>query len=332
MAELEPGPVRGLSEISQMFRRARVYPLSVLGLALLIGAIVVGIKLVSEHVFAPRYVMRVVEADRDASSLPIMKRQLKEYVMGAVFSNAALERVRAKHGLYPGLARANRQAALESFREDIGVEVYRNYFVEQRYDGDDPRSARIAISYRSEDRALALAVTRDLGELVMLHEQATRKAQSADAAERARIALERTSKRYVEQKRQISERALAPREQQIQARVEQAGLAHALQTLERDAEIAEQRSATLEIGKRMEAENLGLVFETVDRGEIPRSAEIEARDLLLLGTIGFLFGLPLAGMLVGAFSRTIVSIDDLQDLPVPVIGEVRDLRLNRSAR
>src|SRR5262249_37708108 len=82
--------------------------------------------------------------------------------------------------LYPRAA--DRSAALAKFRRDIDVDVYQNYFVEPRASGERPRSARVLVSYRDSDRRTAVAVTRELAELVVARVRATRAEQSARAA------------------------------------------------------------------------------------------------------------------------------------------------------
>jgi hypothetical protein len=313
-----------------------VFPLRVGLTALALAAIVVGIELCKEHAFSPHFVLRALEADRDARTAPRMKRQLREYVMGAAFSNRALSGLIARHGLYPGLARNNPQAALESFREDIEVEVYRNYFVEERASNAAPRSARIMVSYRSEQRDEALAVTRELGELVVAHERAARREQAEAAAARARRALESARRRYLGQQKTLRETVLrsvnGDAAQQRLARVETANRSRTLEALERELELTSARSAALEIGKDLEHRELGLTFETVDRGTIPRSAELELEDLALLGALAFLFGLPLAALAVGAFSASIVNREDLRRLQLPLLAEVSGLKLKARKR
>jgi hypothetical protein len=142
-------------------------------------------------------------------------------------------------------------------------------------------------------------------------------------------------KRYLDRKRQIHEKALLASddgEEQALATVELSGMSQTLLELERDLEISEQRSAALELGKDIEQHRLGLLFQTVDAGEIPRSATREPRDLVWLGFLTFLFGLPLGAIAVGAFSPAIVNLEDLRRLPMPVLGEVRGLRLSTRRR
>src|SRR5690606_22342653 len=125
-------------------------------------------------------------------------RRLREHVRHAVFTSERLLAVMRNHGLYASLLRTNPRAALESFQEDIVIDVYRNYFIEERAPSAPPRSARIAVGYRSPLPLQSVAVARDLGKLVAEHEGNHRHAQalraarvSAQAAAMARTALHR---------------------------------------------------------------------------------------------------------------------------------------------
>ena len=179
-------------------------------------------------------------------------------------------------------------------------------------------------------RDVALAVTRDLGDLVIAFERAARNKQAEVAAARAKASLDRARERYIGQKREINEAELRAGESgpdRELSRVRSANLSRSLEGLERDLELASARNAVLELGSNLEDQGLGLTFETVDRGDIPRSAELDANDLLLLGALTFLFGFPLAALAVGAFSSPIVNTEDLRNLDLPLLAEVRGLKL-----
>ena len=319
MSEREPGFAAGARQAAWLFRRARHSPLKVVIGAALLALTVLAIQLIKEHTFGPRFVLRAVEADRDARTAPRPKRQLREYVLGAAFSSSALAGLIEKHGLYPGLYRKNPEAAIESFREDIEVEVHRNYFIEDRGPDEGPRSARIAVSFRSPNRELAVAVTRDLGELIVAREQQTRRLQAEHAAEHAELGIESARDRYLDHKRQMRRLSLEPT---TLARVKLSGMARSLDALERDVEIAEQRAATYSLGEKLESKELGLMFEVVERGAVPRSAEIEPHELWALFIITFLFGLPLSALAVGAFSRTVHGRNEVEALGLPLLAEV----------
>lgn len=255
--------------------------------------------------YAPHFVLRVVEADRKGNvSSPALKRQLAEYVRQAVFTSEPLLALLRKHQLYPTLMRKNPRAALESFKEDIEIEVYQNYFVEARRVGSGPRSARLTVSFHAKDPNLALAVTRDLGALIVEREQARRREQAKDSAARAEQArdllvqaVQRRSSEILAKQRALSQ---AP-EADPQGQVELVGLMGSLDALERQASEAERRSAALGLGAAFEKRGLGLYFEVVDDGTLPgRAARLRA-ELLAVGAVALLT-FPLIAMAVGAVS------------------------------
>ena len=276
----EPGVVAGIHQAVTLMKRALKRPLVCLALALGFAALLVGLMVLKERQFAPRLVLRAVEMDRDPAQAPHPKRHLREYVLGAVFTSGPLYELIEKRGLYPGLFRKNRRAALESFREDIDVDVYQNYFLEERSEHDAPRSARVALSYRSTDRGLAVQVTRDLGTLLVEHEAKVRREQSQKAAEAASRALEGAE-------RQLASRraALNSAKQRIEtdgdprAEVEFVGLIGSLPALETRVIEAARLKSAFDLGAAFERKRLGLVFEEVDGGSVLASEGLDRRDL-----------------------------------------------------
>lgn len=154
--------------------------------AALYAAVLAGVVLGMKYSYSPEYVLRVVEADRDSTGIPRPRRELAEYVKKAVFTSEPLLDVMSRHGLYASLARKNPSAALESFREDIEVEVRQNYLVEERATGAAPRSARLVVRYHDADPEVAVSVTRELGELVVKRERAARRNEATRAADLAK--------------------------------------------------------------------------------------------------------------------------------------------------
>jgi hypothetical protein len=288
----------------RLLKRAARRPVLSLSAAVAFAALLVGLVVLKEQRFAPRLVLRAVEMDRDPAQAPRPKRHLRDYVLGAVFTSAPLYEIIEKHGLYPSLYRKNRRAALESFREDIDVEVYQNYFIEERAQHDAPRSARVAIRYHSSDRELAMRVTRDLAALLIEHEATVRREQSQRAAEAASHALEVAQRRLQTRRAALddawrrSETGADPR-----AQVELVGLLGSLPALETRVNEAARLKSAFELGAALENKRLGLVFEEVDGGSVPASEGLDRRDLALLGATFFVLGLPLIALGVGSFSK-----------------------------
>jgi hypothetical protein len=300
----EPGVVAGIHQTVRFLKRALRRPLLSIGLTLAFAGLLVGLMVWKEHRFAPRLVLRAVEMDRNPAQAPRPKRHLREYVLGAVFTSGPLYQLIEKHGLYPSLFRKNRQAALESFREDIDVEVYQNYFIEERSEHDAPRSARVAIRYHSSDRELAVKVTRDLGALLVEHEGKIRRDQSQKAAEAAGHALE-AARRQLEKRRATlnSARQRIETDGDPRAEVEFVGLMGSLPALETRVNDAARLKAAFELGAAFELKHLGLVFEEVDGGSVPASEGLDRRELTLLGVTFFVLGLPLIALGIGSFSK-----------------------------
>jgi hypothetical protein len=64
-------------------------------------------------------------------------------VRQAIFTSEPLLAVMRRHGLYARLMQKSPRTALENFKEDIAIDVYQHYFVEDRARGAAPRSARL---------------------------------------------------------------------------------------------------------------------------------------------------------------------------------------------
>ena len=267
------------------------------------AALLVAWLLFGKRDYAPRFVLRVIEAEHPSGTAPPLKRQLADYVRQGIFTSQPLYELMRKHGLYPSLLRKNAHAALEAFKEDIEVEVYQNYFVEDRAPGDAPRSARLTVSFHAKDPNLALAVTRDLGALIAKHEQASRRDQALSTAAGAarardtwRAAWQQRSADIVSKRAEIARSTPPDPELQVQL----VSLLGSLSALEREVEAAERRAATLDLGAAWERRGIGLNFEVVDDGSLPGRAA-RTRAAAWAGGATLLCGLPLVAMAVGAF-------------------------------
>jgi hypothetical protein len=289
---------------SRLVRNGLRRPLWV-GLATLGLAAALGLSpLLYKRSYAPRVVLRVIEADRDPASMPELKRKLGDYVRDGVFTSEPLLDLLRRYHLYPKLAATNPRHALEAFRRDIDVEVYQNYFFEQRSQGEAPRSARVAVSYRSGDRDTALAVTRDLGALVVVRMTAEREAQARRASQAARIGADTLEQALVLRLSEISDKQHAldrSRAPDPRTQVELVSLLGSVPALELQVDAAERRAATLDLGADFEARGIGLRFDVAEDADAPIFDRHSRARLLVLAT-AFVLGLPLVLLTVGAFN------------------------------
>lgn len=297
----EPGVAVALEQM----RRVLEGGIKSAGVSLLLsvaaGAFAVVLVVLFAADFAPRYVLRVVEMDRDPETLVNPKRQLGEYVHTAVFTSKALLPIIERNALFPSLVKTNRRAAIEAFREDIEIEVYENYFLEQRSAHDAPRSARLAVRFRHSNRGVALAVTRELGELVVRHEQKSRQEAADRAARDANAVRDRAERNLSLRRARVVEKQLeVERGGDPLAEVELVSLLGSLPAREREVERASRRASRLDLAAALERHGVGVGFEVVDDGSIPRSAELGARKRALVFLGALITALPFAAALVGA--------------------------------
>lgn len=299
----EAGVAVALRQARNLARRGMRHPWWALLITLLLSAACVATLIVARGYYRPRFVLRVVEADQDSQSMPRPKRQLREYVTGGIFTSQPLFEVIRTHGLYPELMRENPRAAVDEFRKDTSVEVHQNYFVEDRAPGDPPRSVRLAVSYRSADRAVAQAVTRDLGNMIVQREHAIRRALATGAARNAELAretlehaLEQRSIEVLTKQHQV-ETSLVP---DPQLQVELVGAIGSLASLERQVQAAERHSASLDLGAAREQRGIGLSFQVVDDATLPSDARRHTAEVWIAG-VTLLLGLPFVVLAIGAF-------------------------------
>jgi hypothetical protein len=303
MAE-EPGLGTALRQASHLLRGGLRRKGRTLILSLLLASLLAGWMAVADHTYSPRLVLRVVEMDQDPGMSPRPRRDLKDYVREVVWTSEPLFQIIHSHGLYPGLAARNPRAALESMREDSEVDVYQNYFVEQRSTIDPPRSARLVVRYRSPDRELALAVTRDLARLIVEHEHATRIEQAVRATHEAQRALDWMRRGLSDRKAELAlKRSEMTRTPDPRLEVEFVSLLGSAATLEREIVDAERREASLTLGAAAEQQQVGLRFDVLDDGALASSADRSTGRIVSVGLLALLFGTPLVALGVGATDR-----------------------------
>jgi hypothetical protein len=310
-----------LRQIAVAIRRGISLPVRSALFSLLAAVAVSTVYGIKDHKFGPSYVLRAVEADRDAHNAPRTKRHLRDYVMNAVFSNSRLLELMDRYRLYRNLRANNPQAALESFREDIEVDVYRNFFVEERDSHGPPRSARIVVRYQDTDPKVATAVTHALGRLIVQHESTIRRAQAEQALARASHLVTKARQKLYGIQQDIMSRQLGP-DPDRKAWVEIVNMRRFATTLERMVETAERRKGALELGERFENKSLGLSFEIVDEGAVPRSAMVDTPALIRLTLFMWAAMLPLMLLIVGVFDRKIRNLEDVRRLGFRPLGKL----------
>ena len=316
----EPGLLRLRHEVGRCMRRARAE----WGKTLLLTVLVVGLVTVRRYYVPPTYpatvYMSVTEGDTEGGQTsPRTAKRLNDYVYHVVFNDQNLLAVMVAHNLAPAMRKRNQPLAIDGFREEIDVAVSRNHFIYERQRGDAPRSARLALTFRSPDPRLSLLVAQDLCDLIISYEGKRRQDQLvANAQFQAEIS-------------ESVEREIAGRERELAGRQTEFGPEAALASarLHTDLRVlrAEQRDTgraerDAEEREALEKTQSGLAFERVDwvADDSPRPLE----QVLTITALLTLFGaLPLLVVVVGAFGRRVYAVDDVRRLGIGTLGTVR---------
>jgi hypothetical protein len=323
----EPGAKGAWIELQRLKRRALSRPLKPVFIALLLTAALVGMRARKQRVFSSRVVFRVTENDLDATTAPRPAKALREYVYDVCFSTTRLIELMTLHGLYPAQLKRDPLLAAETMRDDIEVDVWRNYFVDDRTSLDAGRSARLAIGYSSKDPAQALVVAQDLGKLIAEVESKSRIQQTADAAERAAYQLSVARQQLTRMQTRIIaieyslRRALPPHDALL--RIELEALRKEVPVLERKAKEHQAAATDFKLRASMEKSNLGLSFEMVDPGTVAKPGLSRPRELILFAVLGFLVFLPLAGMYAAAYDKRVFDPEDVRRLGIAPLGHVK---------
>ena len=300
----EPSAFASLRQAAHLFVSGLQRPLLCLASVGVLIGVVVGAVFLPRRAYAPSVILRVVEPERDPAEAMPPRRKLAEYVRRAVFTSGPLLQIIRQEGLYPRLAEKDPRAALESFREDIDVEVYQNYFVEQRPIGGAPRSARVRVGFHDRDPQRAVAVTRKLAKLVVDHERAAESEQMAERADFARRDVERAREVLANRRAEVAlERARigASPVPEPEREVQLVAMAGSLPALELRQDEAERREATLDLSAALERHGAGTSYEVVDDAAVTNQTAVRARRMVL--ALGWLVaGLPLVAMAVGAYA------------------------------
>ncbi|MFW5740096.1 MAG: hypothetical protein ACOC1F_06990, partial [Myxococcota bacterium] len=252
-------------------------------------------------------VVRVIEGDIDPNSAPPTSTQLQDYLWQVVLNRPTLIDVIEENDLYPSKLRIDPGFAVETMREDLDIDVMRNYFAAQRYGEDPPRTARIRIRYAGRTPDHALSAVRHIARLIGEREARNREIAAQYASDSARRAAEGLQDRYVRlQREQVRLRQELERNPSaMDIVVELQGIRRRLSDMEREMRDARTEASTLDLRIGIESRAMGLQFEIVDSGTADRPLMSQQTKLILLGAFSFLFLLPVVGVAVGAYDLRI---------------------------
>lgn len=330
----EPDLFGVVDEVGRLFRRAKRRKVLVVVITLTLVALVGVREFQKQRLYPATVVLSATESETAEIGNQNTNGRLQDYVWYAVFTDKTLLALMEKHNYRPDLLKKNPRLALESFREDLSVEVYKNEFVRERYGGEAPRSARIAVSIAVNDPDKALALARDLGDLVVERDAQIRRERyemeqrvRADAVSFAEAELSRLQ-RDLERVTAIYPSASPARRNEL--RVEAAGLERAIVGVEARLKEARNAKRRLELESSSDKVSLALRYERVDWGAAKH--KVDQTFVLVRAILLTLLGLfPVVAMGVGAFDRRIYDDRDVARMGFKALGLMRKAAM-REAR
>lgn len=322
---VEPGFREFVGEASRLFRRARRRPWLVLAITLLLVGLLAARQARKDRYY-PGSVLLAATEGRDAEAgVAHASAKLQDYVYYAVLTDSVLLEIMREYGYRPDLIDVNPRLALDNFRDDLDVDVYKNEFLQPRM-GGVPRSARFAIEIRAPDPDQAIAIARALGDRVIARDAENRKERlsvelglASEILGYARADVDRTEREHAQAVLLLEEtvgRDAAPLRVRVQ-KLEAALIAARARLDQAQATYKQLRNSSA-----ADAESLTLRYERVDWGA-PKLKVDERKAMLRLVLVAFFGLLPLVAMGVGAFDPRLYEPGDVRRLGLRPLGVVR---------
>jgi hypothetical protein len=309
----------------QVFVRALRRPWRVLVIAVLITGAYVWTRAHAAPTYEATLYFNMVEGDlTDPNNTPRPLRSIREYISNVALSRARVERLMTKYHLSDAYLARDRVAAIDAFREDIRIDVTRNYFLYDRIQFNAPRSAQIAISTRGGDPERARAILREIGDAILQEQLAARADRLGQARDvfGSQLLLARTRTRLLQQQIDRLWLDLARADPRgaiwIQARI--AGLQADIKGAIEQVVALERRAADVAFTAAAEGNQLGLNFELFDESLVTTAPRLTPFQLARLATVVFIMVLVLTVPVVGAFDDRIYSAHDLEVYGLPFFG------------
>lgn len=324
--DAEPDLVGVIDEVKRLVRRARRRKLLVVLTTLIMAGLLTLREYRKQRTYPATVLLSATEAEDPELASVNNGTRLQDYVWYAVFTDANLLALADKHRFRPDLMKKNPRQLLESFRDDLDVDVFKNEFAHERFPGSPPRSARVAIEMKMPDPEAAVAITRDLGDLVIERDAENRKERYDMAREVAMGAVSVADSEVLRLRRELdraeSEYATASSARLGELRVTIEKLDRAIVAAEARLREADQDRRHLELGSNADTGNMTLRWERVDWG-VAKPRVNQHVVLVRTGLLGFLGLLPLVALFVGAFDPRVYDDRDVSRLGLRPLGLVR---------
>ena len=322
----EPDLAFAKREIRRLVRRSRPRRAWIVILALLSCVAFVAKRQLKPTKRKAVMSLRIVESDFDLTTAVRPQRDYVDYIWGVFLSGPHLEKIIKEYELYPDKYERGPQVAIEAMRDDLEIEVWRNYFLEQHYDDDDEaRSVRFSISWSDKDPRRALAVVQALSKVIIEAQTEERREvfqvgqqDFADAAAAAAQRLDAVQRAQSIRRAQLQK---AQGDKFARLTVELRDLAAEEKQQGKRLEEMTDTKSRFELEAAWEQQRSGLRFELIDPGFVePKGGgprQLVASVILVFVSVCFL-----SSMMFGAFEAKIRQPADVRRLGVFLLGAV----------
>ncbi len=295
----------------------------------LIGAVVRKVAL-RPHLVRARVILAITEGDLNAGFNPTPLDELHDYVANVLLSSDRLLKFFDERGLMKReRARFGDAVAVEEFKDQITVGVWRNYF-QYAWSYDERRSARVAIAFTDADGHYAHEMARALARMVQDGENQRRFDAAKALADQARDAVEAARARLDQAARDQSAVAQAlaqaqrdgDADQVVVLRARSAEFAREWQDAVAAFKSVESRTDFDQLQAEVNAAGLALDIEIVDERRPHVDTGSRVPTLITTGVLAFLIIGPICALVIGAFDRRVRDGDDVRRLALPLLGHV----------
>jgi hypothetical protein len=306
-------------------------PRRVFAVAALAAVAFVGIRLYRPPAYEARLHFHLAEGDvTDPTHAPRPPSAVREYVFNVALSRDRVERVMKKHRWSTRYLARDRVAAIDEFREDVNVEVERNYFVYERRPSDPPRSAVVTVSLVGADPDQTVATLRDIGDTIEEEQRTQRVERLANVRRLLEVEMGRAQERSRHLQASIARMQLEARRARgadaIDLRTRIAALQVEAKAALDEQLVLERRAGDVAFTEAAEGENLGLRLERVDESLVALTRRLSplqlARGALAVFAVVALLAVPV----LGAFDDRVYGPEDLAARGLPLLGGLERFR------
>lgn len=304
--------------------RARRRLVLLLVAALLATGALTARRVLRQPTYLATLYFRLVEGDlTDPDNSPRPPREIREYISTVALSRSRVEAIMRKYAWSSAFLGRDRERAIDEFRDDIGIEVSRNYFIYDRQATDEPRSAYVTISLQGVDAEKTRAVLREIGDAIVQEQASHRKSRFAQTGEMVEGQLAHVQAHISSLQQRIGLLQLERTGNRAAVQPQIAALEAELASAIGQMLTLQRLSRQVTFSKVAEGQRLGLNFELFDESLAVSEPRLTQNQLVKFAAVAFAIPLLLLALVVGTFDDRIYGPEDLAVRGLPIFGALR---------